>query len=122
MSNYLLSLEQITAIEAVVEQWADVPGSYEDTMLQGLVHGYLDSGILTDGLSADDARRVSEAGLDEEFDLDVLNREVIAHDGGAPLQCIQVVDALLKIADEHNSLEDIFLRINEEINFFETIF
>mgnify|MGYP001292403562 CR=1 FL=1 len=50
-----LTEEQFAQLEALTHKWnTTCKGDYESTFVGGVAHGYCDSGILTDGLSARD--------------------------------------------------------------------
>ena len=40
----------------VIAKYGNIEGNSESTMLEGIVHAYCDSGITTDGLSANDVK------------------------------------------------------------------
>ena len=53
--NTNLTEEQFAQLEALTHKWnTTCKGDYESTFVGGVAHGYCDSGILTDGLSARD--------------------------------------------------------------------
>ena len=60
-----LTQAQKDAMQALVNKYAHVEGSYESTMLGGIVHAYCDSGILTDAYSTDDAELVAKYFTEE---------------------------------------------------------
>jgi hypothetical protein len=113
----VISNKQCSAMEAIIAQWQHVAGDYASTMLYGIVHAFCDSGICTDALSVDDAKRAFAAGLynsnsDDDCDafihnngLDEINAAVVAYDGGAALQCVQVTNAIAAVADENTDFE-----------------
>ena len=53
--NVNFTAEQFAQLEALTKTWNNkCEGDYESTFVGGVAHGYCDSGILTDGLSARD--------------------------------------------------------------------
>jgi uncharacterized protein YfcZ (UPF0381/DUF406 family) len=96
-----LTQEQKTKLQAVVDKYADVEGDYEPTMLQGIAHGYCDSGIITDGYSVECAERVSTyfteqaqaAGYLELFNAFIKEVE------GEELLCCKVIAEIADIGD-----------------------
>ena len=99
-----LTQQQKDAMQALVNKYKDVEGSYESTMLGGIVHGYCDSGILTDAYSADDAELVNKyfteeaqySGTIEQFN-DFI---VTVSDGEEQLLCCKVIDEMCAIIDD----------------------
>ena len=93
---------QKDAMQALVNKYAHVEGSYEETMLGGIVHAYCDSGILTDAYSADDAELVALYFTQEAQDsgyLELFNN-FIAEVHGEELLCCKVVDEMCAIIDD----------------------
>ena len=99
-----LTQQQKDAMQALVNKYKDVEGSYESTMLGGIVHGYCDSGILTDAYSADDAELVNKyfteeaqySGTIEQFN-DFI---VTVSDGEEQLLCCKVIDEMCAIIED----------------------
>ena len=90
---------QKNIVAQVIAQYATIAGNYCDTMLEGIMHGYCDSGILTDSLSVDDAGRLAKYFTAEGIDalsLNTLNNVIVEIDGEA-LQC-NIACALLALA------------------------
>jgi len=59
--NTTFTAEQFNALAELTKTWnAQCEGDYESTFVGGVAHGYCDSGILTDGLSASDVERLSK--------------------------------------------------------------
>jgi hypothetical protein len=97
-----LTQTQKTAMQALVNKYAHVEGSYESTMLGGIVHAYCDSGILTDAYSADDAELVAMYFTQEAQDsgyLELFNN-FIAEVHGEELLCCKVVAEMCAIIDD----------------------
>jgi len=60
-SNVHFTAEQFEQLAALTKEWnAKCEGDYESTFVGGVAHGYCDSGILTDGLSAADVAMLSK--------------------------------------------------------------
>jgi len=97
-----LTQQQKTALQAVLDKWAAIAGSYEQTMILGIVHGYCDSGILTDAFSVDDAERVSKY-FDEdavaEGTLDEFNERLLNEEGKA-LDCCTAIAEIAAITED----------------------
>ena len=97
-----LTQTQKTAMQALVNKYAHVEGSYESTMLGGIVHAYCDSGILTDAYSAEDAELVAMYFTQEAQDsgyLELFNN-FIAEVHGEELLCCKVIDEMCAIIDD----------------------
>ena len=97
-----LTQAQKDAMQALVNKYAHVEGSYESTMLGGIVHAYCDSGILTDAYSADDAELVAMYFTQEAQDsgyLELFNN-FIAEVHGEELLCCKVIDEMCAIIDD----------------------
>ena len=97
-----LTQTQKTAMQALVNKYAHVEGSYESTMLGGIVHAYCDSGILTDAYSVQDAELVAMYFTQEAQDsgyLELFNN-FIAEVHGEELLCCKVVDEMCAIIDD----------------------
>lgn len=99
-----LTQEQKTALQTIVDKYVHVEGSYEDTMLGGIVHGYCDSGILTDAYSVEDAELVAKYFTEEARDsgyLELFNNFIVEVSGGTEeLLCCKVIDELAAITDD----------------------
>jgi hypothetical protein len=99
-----LTQTQKDAMQALVNKYAHVEGSYEETMLGGIVHAYCDSGILTDAYSADDAQLVAKYFTDEAIDsgyLDLFNNFIVEISGGTEeLLCCKVIAEMCAIIDD----------------------
>ena len=77
MYDTQLTAEQKRTLRALAQEWnTKCEGDYESTFVGGVAHGYCDSGIMTDGLSAADVAMLSkyftgetiynaEVGIDE---------------------------------------------------------
>jgi hypothetical protein len=91
-------------MQALVNKYKDVEGSYESTMLAGIVHGYCDSGILTDAYSVEDAELVAKYFTDEAIDsgyLDLFNNFIVEISGGTEeLLCCKVITEMCAIIDD----------------------
>ena len=60
-ANITFTQEQLAQLAALTQEWnAKCEGDYESTFVGGVAHGYCDSGILTDGLSAADVAMFSK--------------------------------------------------------------
>ena len=97
-----LTQTQKTAMQALVNKYAHVEGSYESTMLGGIVHAYCDSGILTDAYSVQDAELVALYFTQEAQDsgyLELFNN-FIAEVHGEELLCCKVIDEMCAIIDD----------------------
>ena len=98
-----LTQTQKDALQALVNKYAHVEGSYESTMLGGIVHGYCDSGILTDSYSVEDAELVNKYFTQEAQDsgyLELFNNFIVEVSGGEEeLLCCKVIDEMCAIAD-----------------------
>jgi hypothetical protein len=98
-----LTQTQKDALQALVNKYKDVAGSYESTMLGGIVHGYCDSGILTDSYSVEDAELVAKYFTDEAINsgyLELFNNFIVEVSGGEEeLLCCKVIEEMCAIAD-----------------------
>ena len=55
--NTTFTRKQFDKLKALTHKWNKrCKGDYESTFVGGVAHGYCDSGILTDGLSAGDGK------------------------------------------------------------------
>ena len=99
-----LTQAQKTAMQALVDKYAHVEGSYESTMLGGIVHGYCDSGILTDAYSVEDAELVAKYFTEEAQNsgyLELFNDFIVAvSDGEEELLCCKVMAEMCAIVDD----------------------
>ena len=99
-----LTQAQKDAMQALVNKYAHVEGSYESTMLGGIVHGYCDSGILTDSYSVEDAELVAKYFTQEAQDsgyLDLFNNFIVEVSGGEEeLLCCKVIDEMCAIVED----------------------
>ena len=65
-SNVTFTQAQFEQLAALTKEWnTKCEGDYESTFVGGVAHGYCDSGILTDGLSAADVAMLSKYFTDE---------------------------------------------------------
>jgi hypothetical protein len=91
-------------MQVLVNKYAHVEGSYESTMLGGIVHGYCDSGILTDAYSVEDAELVAKYFTEEAInsgDLELFNNFIVEVSGGTEeLLCCKVIDEMCAIIDD----------------------
>ena len=97
-----LTQQQKDAMQALVNKYAHVEGSYESTMLGGIVHAYCDSGILTDAYSVQDAELVALYFTEEAINsgyLELFNN-FIAEVHGEELLCCKVIDEMCAIIDD----------------------
>ncbi len=99
-----LTQAQKDAMQALVNKYAHVEGSYESTMLGGIVHGYCDSGILTDAYSVEDAELVAKYFTEEAINsgyLHLFNDFIVTVSGGEEqLLCCKVIDEMCAIIDD----------------------
>jgi len=99
-----LTQTQKDAMQALVNKYAHVEGSYESTMLGGIVHGYCDSGILTDAYSVEDAELVAKYFTEEAIDsgyLELFNNFIVEVSGGEEeLLCCKVIDEMCAIVED----------------------
>ena len=99
-----LTQTQKDALQAIVNKYAHVEGSYESTMLGGIVHGYCDSGILTDSYSVEDAELVAKYFTQEAQDsgyLELFNNFIVEVSGGEEeLLCCKVITEMCAIIDD----------------------
>lgn len=99
-----LTQTQKNAMQVLVNKYAHVEGSYESTMLGGIVHGYCDSGILTDAYSVEDAELVAKYFTEEAInsgDLELFNNFIVEVSGGTEeLLCCKVIDEMCAIIDD----------------------
>jgi hypothetical protein len=99
-----LTQAQKDAMQALVNKYAHVEGSYESTMLGGIVHGYCDSGILTDAYSVEDAELVAKYFTEEAIDsgyLELFNNFIVEVSGGEEeLLCCKVIDEMCAIVED----------------------
>lgn len=99
-----LTQTQKDAMQALVNKYAHIEGSYEDTMLGGIVHGYCDSGILTDAYSVEDAELVAKYFTEEAINsgyLELFNNFIVEVSGGTEeLMCCKVIDEMCAIIED----------------------
>ncbi len=96
-----LTQTQKQQLQAIVDKYAHVEGSYESTMLGGIVHGYCDSGILTDAYSVECAERVAKYFTEDaqcEGYLELFNTFIEEVEGRELLCCI-VMREIADVAD-----------------------
>jgi hypothetical protein len=97
-----LTVKQKLNLLAVINTYKKIKGDYEDTMLMGIVHGYLDSGILTDALSVDDAKVINkyvDEATQNDSSLFELNDLVKQHTN-KDLQCVQAINEIAAITND----------------------
>jgi len=99
-----LTQAQKNAMQALVNKYKDVEGSYESTMLGGIVHAYCDSGILTDAYSAEDAELIAKYFTEEAQDsgaVEEFNSFIVAvSNGKEQLLCLKVVEEMCAIIED----------------------
>ena len=99
-----LTQQQKDAMQALVNKYAHGEGSYESTMLGGIVHAYCDSGILTDAYSVDDAELVAKYFTEEAQDsgyMELFNNFIVEVSGGTEeLLCCKVIAEMCAIIDD----------------------
>ena len=97
-----MQAKQKQQLQDIVNKYADIKGDYEYTMLQGIVHAYCDSGILTDALSVEDAERLNKYFTQEalvEGDLKAMSDFVQSVEGRA-LDCMTAIDEIADAAGD----------------------
>ena len=97
---------QQQAVAAIYNKYKNVEGDYSSTMLDGIVHGNCDSGILTDGLSLADGALLCKYNLRElanDEGLYAVNDIIIAKTK-KQLLCCKVTDLLAQI---NSDVEDV---------------
>jgi hypothetical protein len=91
-------------MQALVNKYAHIEGDYESTMLGGIVHGYCDSGILTDAYSVEDAELVAKYFTEEAINsgyLELFNNFIVEVSGGTEeLMCCKVIDEMCAIIED----------------------
>ena len=99
-----LTQQQKTAMQALVNKYAHVQGDYESTMLGGIVHGYCDSGILTDAYSVEDAELIAKYFTEDAIDsgtIEQFNDFIVAVSNGTEeLLCCKVIDEMCAIIED----------------------
>jgi len=87
---------------ALIDKYNNIKGDYETTMLTGIVHGYIDSGILTDALSVDDAIVINKyINEDEQYDYDLFElNEIVKQKTNKDLQCVQAINEIAAITND----------------------
>jgi hypothetical protein len=97
-----LTVKQKLDLFAVINKYKKIKGDYEDTMLMGIVHGYIDSGILIDALSVDDAIVINKY-IDEDtqnnsclFEINDLVKQHTNKD----LQCVTAINEITAITGD----------------------
>lgn len=104
-ANVEFTQQQLNKLAALTQEWnTKCEGDYSSTFVGGVAHGYCDSGILTDGLSAADVEMLSkyftgetiysaELGIDE---LEALVARMEGTEWGTDLfKFVAVVEAVL---------------------------
>jgi hypothetical protein len=97
-----LTQQQKTALQAIVDKYAAVEGSYEATMLGGIVHAYCDSGILSDAYSVEDVERLSVYFTEEGIymgDLHLISNFMEGVEERA-LDCVTAINAINAVCDD----------------------
>ena len=114
MYDTQLTAEQKRTLRALTREWnAKCEGDYESTFVGGVAHGYCDSGILTDGLSAADVAMLSKYFTGEtiysaEVGIDDLEQWVTQLEGDAwQTDLFKFVDAVNSVltAEQHKNLD-----------------
>jgi hypothetical protein len=96
-----LRFSQKLELLVLIQKFENVKGDYEDTMLQGLVHGYCDSGILTDALSVDDAKAINKYVDDAQYNYDLFElNEIVKQKTNKDLQCVQAINEIAAITND----------------------
>jgi len=114
MYDTQLTAEQKRTLRALAREWnTKCEGDYESTFVGGVAHGYCDSGILTDGLSAADVAMLSKYFTGEtiysaEVGIDDLEQWVTQLQGEAwQTDLFKFVDAVNSVltAEQHKNLD-----------------
>ena len=108
----------------IIAKYGNVKGTHASTMLEGIVHAYCDSGITTDGLSANDVTVLEDYFTHKTIfghgDVEAMNNFVLGADyefGG--LEMLKARNGLEFIA-EHNfngDLEECLMELADEAQF-----
>jgi hypothetical protein len=113
----MLTQAQKDIVANVIAQYADVKGDYASTMLEGIWHGYCDSGILTDALSVKDAERLTQYFTAEGLavaSLEMLNTFMLEADN-EELECVQAINLLATAQTDNVDLEMLCAYMQEQI-------
>ena len=114
MYDTQLTAEQKRTLRALAQEWnTKCEGDYESTFVGGVAHGYCDSGILTDGLSAADVAMLSKYFTSEtiynaEVGIDDLETWVTQLEGTEwQTDLFKFVDAVNSVltAEQHKNLD-----------------
>ena len=114
MYDTKLTDEQKRTLRALAQEWnTKCEGDYESTFVGGVAHGYCDSGILTDGLSAADVAMLSKYFTSEtiynaEVGIDDLEQWVTQLEGEEwQTDLFKFVDAVNSVltAEQHKNLD-----------------
>jgi hypothetical protein len=97
-----LSAVQKLKLHSVIDKYNCIKGSYEDTMLAGIVHGYCDSGILTDAFSVNDAKVINKyVDEDTQYNSDLFElNEIVKQHTNKDLQCVSAINDISKIESD----------------------
>ena len=108
----------------IIAKYGDVEGTHASTMLEGIVHAYCDSGITTDGLSANDVTVLEDyfthKTIFEVGDVEAMNNFVLAADYEFEgLDMLKARDSLEFIAMHKfgGDLEECLMELADEAQF-----
>ena len=95
-----LTAAQKLKLHTVIDKYKNIKGSYEDTMLMGIVHGYCDSGILLDALSIDDVQLISVDYYMDNDDIDLFElNAIVKQHSNKDFQCVQAINEIAAITN-----------------------
>jgi hypothetical protein len=97
--------------QVIINTFSNIKGEYEATVLQGVWHAYCDSGILADAFSANDAKRINKAKLNDfadENSLQDISNAVNAIDNKGELDCVKCVNAITALDYDVEEFFDIY--------------
>jgi len=111
--KYKFTNLQLQQIKTLVDDWnAKCKGNYSSSFVGGVAHGYLDSGILTDGLSERDMDLLAKYFTDEAIytsvELATLNDWLrqLEEDNTLKLDCLAFKEELDKLLTDEQRLID----------------
>jgi hypothetical protein len=106
----------------IIAKYGNTAGNSESTMLEGIVHAYCDSGITTDGLSANDVTQLEDyfthKAIFEFGCVETMNDFILAADYEFKgLEMLQAREDLDVVAAEYfgGDLEECLLELAEEL-------
>ena len=108
----------------IIAKYGNVKGTHASTMLEGIVHAYCDSGITTDGLSANDVTVLEDYFTHKTIfghgDVEAMNNFVLAADYEFKgLDMLKARDSLEFIAKHKfgGDLEECLMELADEAQF-----